>query len=122
MSLLDRGHAYEQVTVYPETTVVDADGNTVTKSSDTGIDAVARFQPSNQSGTSSRRVEQDNEGFESEQLYKVRFTKSVDRQLGILGAQSKILWRGNIWHIFGDVWIHNSSRNTAHNEYWVIRA
>src|SRR5260370_1106150 len=89
MSLLDSGPSYEPCTVYLEEMVVDADGNKKTRPSATGTPATARFQIQGQSGTSSRRREQDNEGFESEKVYRIRFPRSWT---AILGAQSEIEW------------------------------
>ena len=98
MSLLDTGARYQQVTVYPEELVIDSDGNKRTRPSTTGIPALARLQVANQSGTSARRAEQDNEGFESEKVYRMRFPRSFTKEHGILGAQSQIEWRGQVRH------------------------
>ena len=121
MSLLDGGARYEDCVVYPEVTTTDRDGNTVTKASETGIPAKARFQMQNQSGTSSRRQEQDNEGFESEQVYSMRFPRSFTAEHGILGAQSQVVWNGNRWAVYGDVKRFNSSRRTQHVLYTIAR-
>lgn len=121
MSLLDSGPGYEACTVYPEVTTTDADENTVTRSSPTGIPTVARFQIQGQSGTSSRRQEQDNEGFESEKVYKIRFKRSFTAAHGMLGAQSQIGWNGVRWALFGDVARYNSSRRTQHQTYTIKR-
>ena len=58
MGLLDRGN--QLVTVYPEETVFDADGNLITRASSTGVVVKAVVQPVAASGTSGRRAEQDN--------------------------------------------------------------
>ncbi|AXH44648.1 head-to-tail stopper [Mycobacterium phage PhishRPhriends] len=121
MSLLDGGPAYEDVIVYPEEVFTDEDGNTQTRPSKTGIPAKARFQVQGQSGTSARRAEQDNEGFESEKVYRMRFPRSWDAEHGVLGAQSEIEWRGARWALFGDVNFYNSSRRTARVDYTVKR-
>ena len=60
MSMLDRG--YVDVTVFLEEVVTDADGNTMTRPSETGTPARARMDPAVMTGTSARRAEQDNEG------------------------------------------------------------
>lgn len=117
MSLLDGGGYYEDIIVYPEEVVTDIDGNIRTQPSATGIPARARFQFQGQSGTSSRRAEQDNEGFESEKVYTMRFPRGFQ----ILGAQSEIEWNGARWGVFGDVHYHNSSPRIAHVEYTVKR-
>lgn len=123
MSLLDRSNSLEPCVVYPEVTQTDADGNTQTRPADTGIPVKARFQEFYQSGTSSRRVESDNEGFLSEQLYKIRFDRESERRIGgLLGAQSRIEWRGKMWSLDGDGWIYNGSRRTRRMEYWIVRS
>lgn len=130
MSLLDRGECYHPCKVYPEVTRLDADGNTVTKASTTPIDddkIVARFQIQGQSGTSSRLAEQEDEGFNSERVYTVRFPNWFTAKYGELGAQSVIEWdvdtqnRPARWQIFGDVQRFGSSRRTTHVGYTIKR-
>lgn len=116
MSLLDK--ANEPIVIFPEETVVDADGNVKTRPSKTGFCARARIQPAGLSGTSARRSEQDNEGFESEKVYTMRLPRSF---CGILGAQSQIEWRGQRWAVFGDAFIFNNSPKTAHVAYTIKR-
>lgn len=118
MSLLDGGGRYEPVTVFLEEVVTDTDGNTRTRPSKTGIRATARFQVQGQSGTSARRAEQDNEGFMTEKVYKVRFPLSFRYTLG---AQSQIEWRGERWVVFGDANRYNGSPNTSRHTYTVRR-
>lgn len=125
--LLDGGANYEPVTVYPEEAATDGDGNTITRPAAVGRPAMARIQISNQSGTSARRAEQDNEGFESEQVYNLRFSRACDAELGVLGAQSEIEWgltpegKPQRWTIFGDAQYYNGSRRTAHRTYTLKR-
>ncbi|ASW31367.1 head-to-tail stopper [Mycobacterium phage Lokk] len=121
MSLLDTGARYQPVTVYPEELVIDGDGNKRTRPSKTGIPALARLQVANQSGTSARRAEQDNEGFESEKVYRMRFPRSFTKQYGILGAQSQIEWRGQRWALFGDATVYDSSPALARVDYTIKR-
>ena len=116
MSLLDRGNV--DITVYLEETTTDVDGNTVTRPSVTGIPAKVRMDFQVQTGTSARRAEQDNEGFETEQAYVIRFPRSWTT---VLGAQSQIDWDGNRWSLQGDVSIYNRSPGTAHHEYKIKR-
>jgi hypothetical protein len=120
-SLLDGGAHYEVCTVYPEEQVTDADGNKKTRPSAAGFTAYARFDIQGQSGTSSRRQEQDNEGFESEKVYSVRFPRAFDAEHGEIGAQSQIGWRGVRWALFGDVQRYNRTPATAHNVYTIKR-
>ena len=121
MSLLDGGPGLEPCIVFPEIETTSTDGNPKTQPSDTGIAAQARFQIQGQSGTSSRRQEQDNEGFESEKVYKVRFPRSSPFSTTPLGAQSEIEWRGVRWAVFGDAARYNASRRTAHTTYTIKR-
>lgn len=117
MSLLDKG-CLEDVVVYPEEVVTDMDGNIRTRASTVGFPAKARLQPLGQSGTSSRRQEQDNEGFESERVYTIRFPSSFPY---VLGMQSQIEWKGARFALFGDVVRYTSSPRTRHDTYTVKR-
>lgn len=121
MSLLDSGPGYEPCVVYPEVLVTDEDGNKRTRPSTVGIAAKARFQIQGQSGTSSRRQEQDNEGFESEKVYKIRFPRKFTAEHGILGAQTQIEWNGAVWSLFGDAAFYGSSPRTRHLIYTIKR-
>lgn len=116
MSLLDK--AEEPVLVYLEEAVTDKDGNTRTRASQTGTPAIARIQVQGQSGTSARRGEQDNEGYETEKVYKIRFPRSFPH---IIGAQSEIEWKGVRWAVFGDVNYYTGSRRTRHQTYSMKR-
>lgn len=120
MSLLDKGNA--DITIYRQTTGTDADGNVVTKADwDNPIKARAMIQLQSQSGTSARRAEQDSEGFESEEVYRLRLTRADDRRLGELGPQSIIYWRDKRWSLIGFAGRFNGSRRTAHNDYTIRR-
>lgn len=121
MSLLDTGARYQKILVYPEVHTVDSDGNDFTHPSDTPIEALARLQVANQSGTSARRAEQDNEGFQTEKVYRMRFPRSFTKEHGILGAQSQIEWRGQRWAVFGDATIFDASPATARVDYTIRR-
>jgi len=121
MSLLDAGARYQPVTVYLEEMVIDSDGNKFTKPSTTPIAALARLQVANQSGTSARRAEQDNEGFSSEKVYRMRFPRSFTKQHGVLGAQSQIVWRGERWSVFGDATEYDSSPALQRVDYTIKR-
>lgn len=117
MSLLDSSPSFEPCTVYPEVVTTDADGNTITKASTTGVETVGRFQIIGQSGTSARRAEQQSEGFETERVYTVRFPRGFQ----ILGAQSKVLWNGGLFSLFGDAQYYRGSRRTSHVVYTIRR-
>ncbi|AAC18461.1 head-to-tail stopper [Mycobacterium phage Lakes] len=121
MSLLDTGARYQPVLVYPEELVIDADGNKKTQPSKTPIQAIARFQVANQSGTSARRAEQDNGGFTTEKVYRMRFPRSFTKEHGILGAQTQIEWKGQRWALFGDATEYDSSPALARVDYTIKR-
>jgi hypothetical protein len=121
MSLLDTGARYQPCIVYPEVLVTDGDGNKRTRPSETGIPAIARFQVANQSGTSARRAEQDNEGYETEKVYRMRFPRSFTKENGVLGAQSQIEWKGKRWALFGDATEYDSSPALARVDYTIKR-
>ena len=117
MSLLDRGN--ETVTIQPPTYVEDEDGNLMpTYNPANESVARVRLQPSAQSGTSARRAEQDNEGFESEQLYALRFVRGQEITLDPL---TKVIWEGKTWHIFGYPRKYNGSSRTHRLEYLIRR-
>lgn len=116
MSLLDRANT--NIVVYLEETIVDEDGNTRTRASSTGIPTRVRLQVIGQSGTSARRSEQDNEGYEGEKVYSMRFPRSWPH---VLGAQSQIEWNGQRWAVFGDANHYMNSSSTAHLTYTIKR-
>lgn len=119
VSRLDYGNA--DVLVFLEAVMVDSDGNIRTHPSRTGIPARALVQPAAQSGTSFRRAEQDNEGFESERLMRLRFVRGFNGGKPI-GAQSQIEFEGKRWSIFGDPQpFMSGSRRTHHLEYVIRR-
>ena len=117
MSLLDRGT--EDILVFMEEAVLDEDGNVRTRPGKVGYPAKARLQPLGQSGTSSRRQEQDVEGYESERVYSMRLYRSWEH--GEIGMQSQIEWRGQRWALFGTPVRYNSSPMTAHYTYTIKR-
>lgn len=119
MSLLDKGNW--TVTVYPEEEYTDEDGNTILRASLTGYEAQAVVQPERQSGTSARRAEQGNEGYETEEVYRVRFTRNHDRTHPRLGLAAQVEWEGERWHVVGWATEYSGSRKTAHIDYQVKR-
>lgn len=122
MSLLDR--AKQDIVVFPEESFVDRDGNTLLRASLTGIPAKAEIQPARQSGTSARRAEQDNEGYETEEVYRLRFARKVPPALAAvlpLGQASEVEWLGERWTIVGNVTRYLGSRKTTHSDYQVRR-
>lgn len=127
MSLLDRGPGYEDCIVIMESVTTDADGNTVTKAGGARIPAKARFQIQNQSGTSSRRAESNDEGYATEKVYSMRLQRAWEAKHGELGAQAQIEWgvdsqgRPAVYEVFGDVLRYTSSPRTKHNVYTLRR-
>ncbi|WP_190821965.1 hypothetical protein [Saccharopolyspora pogona] len=117
MSLLDRGN--EMVTIYPEIATTDRDGNTITKADfDNPVTAWVRIQPAAQSGTSARRAEQDNEGYESEETYKLRFARGQEFEPG---AQAQLDWAGRRWSFYGYPQRFNGSAQTRRLEFTIRR-
>ncbi|MDA3643784.1 hypothetical protein LZ318_11925 [Saccharopolyspora indica] len=117
MSLLDRGT--ETVIVYPEIEGVDSDGNPMRYPSPTGIEVSAVVQVSAASGTSARRAEQDNEGVETEENYRLRIVRG---QNVFLGPRARVEWRGELWSVVGFPRRYNGSHRTAHMDYALRRA
>lgn len=115
MSLLDRGR--ETVILYNEEAYVDADGNPSRRASSTPItinNCVVQLLA--QSGTSARRTEDNNEGFDSEQVYRLRPPRSFTTIIGML---AKVEWRGQTWSVFGKARRYNGSNRTAHIDYLI---
>jgi len=82
VSLLHRGT--ETVTVFPEETFTDADGNTRTRPSFVGVVVRAVVQPMTS-------TEHQTVGFETESKYRVRLVGYS----GVLGAQSQVDWKAS---------------------------
>ena len=119
MSLLDR--AKEDILVFHQVTVESLDGNIMITASDVGVPEKAEIQAARQSGTSARRAEQDNEGFETEEVYRLRFSREYDRTHPVLGPAAEIEWRGLRWSLVGMPTHYRGSRRTAHIDYQVRR-
>lgn len=118
MSLLDKGNI--DGILYPEEAVTDADGNVRTRAASEGIPVRLWIQPQGQSGTAARRAEQDNEGYEIEQVLRVRFARRFEHLE--VGAQAKIEIEGQVWSVFGDVVKHLGSPRTRHKVYTLRRS
>jgi hypothetical protein len=109
------------VVVFPQEEFADTDGNINLRASTTGIPVRADLQPARQSGTSARRAEQDNEGYETEETYRLRFTRAVDASLGELGPASQLEWNGTRWYFVGFPTYYNGSKRTQHRDYQIRR-
>lgn len=118
MSLLDRPGP-ETVSIYHVVTRVDRDGNTIKGISPTPeVVSGVTIQPAAQSGTSARRAEQDNEGYESEEVYRLRFPRSYST---VLDSGAQVEWLGTRWHVTGKARRYNGSRRTRHIDYTLRR-
>lgn len=118
MSLLDKGNT--DILLFPEEAVEDRDGNIRTQPAKTGIPLRVWLQPQGQSGTASRRSEQDVEGYETEKTYRMRMRRQ-DRDIEI-GAQAAVEIDGKRWTVFGDEWPYNGSSRTRHRVYLLRRS
>lgn len=116
--LLDKWNA--EVDLYPEIVVTDMDGNVRTTQSDEPIRIRVWLSVMNQSGTASRRAEQDNEGFETEKVLRMRPCRQ-DQDIPI-EAQSQIVWNGDRYSVFGDVSLYMGGPRTAHKVYTLRRS
>lgn len=106
--------------MYLEEQVEDRDGNIRTRASSTPTRMKVWIAPLAQSGTSARRAEQDNEGYESEQVYRMRVRR---QDHGVyIGAQSKIVINGQVWSVFGDKYEFRGSPRTHHQDYYLRRS
>lgn len=117
MSLLTNTN--QTITVYRQIETTDADGNPFIKPSPDGLTMNVMIQPMPQSGTSARRAEQDNEGFETEQLYRMRLRRG-DEDI-VLGIRTIIDWNGETWHVAGNPIEYNGSSRTKHVDYTIKR-
>src|SRR5690606_41287572 len=95
---LFRSHGNADILVFLATMEPDADGNLRPRLATEGVPARARIQPTSQSGTSARRAEQDNEGYESEEMYSLRFARGHEVAMD---QHSVVEWDGDRWHVFG---------------------
>lgn len=121
MSLLDK--TTQPVRVYPEVIDTDEDGNQILRPATEAeaYDTTAEVQLQRQSGTSARRSEQDDEGYFTEEIYRVRFSRQHDQEHGELGQGSELIWRGQRWSFVGYPGHYTGSRRTAHIDYEIRR-
>jgi hypothetical protein len=113
VSLLNRGT--ETVTVYPEETVTDSDGNKVTRAGSVGVVVRASVQPISSTETA-------DVGPITRTRYRLRLAGGYPSGAGILGSQAKVEWRGDVYSIEGDALLYNGSRRTARAEYVMVRS
>ncbi len=108
MSLLDRGN--DSVTVFPEEAYTDSDGNILTRAAPIGTTHRAVVQPI------SAKENQDG-GFITTTRYRLRLI----RYRGVLGARSRIQWKGKRYGIEGEGLDYTGSPRTAHVDYVMVR-
>lgn len=113
MSLLRRGN--ETVTVYPEETVTDSDGNKFTRAGSVGVVVRASVQPISSTENT------DDGAFNTTSRYRLRLAGRWPTGGGIFGAQAQVEWRGKRYSIDGDAMIYNGSHRTAHAVYTMVR-
>lgn len=118
MSLLDTGR--ETVIVYHQEQFISPDGNIMYRPSVTDVETIPNcaVQLAAQSGTSARRSEQDEEGYDTEDVYRFRPPRSYTRKIGF---QAQAEWRGLRWNIIGNPKEFNGSDNTYHTDYTLRR-
>lgn len=118
MSLLTTGR--ETVIVYHAEQFTSSDGNIMYRASTTDVDTIENcaVQLAAQSGTSARRAEQDEEGYDTEDVYRFRPPQTYTREI-VFGARA--LWNGEMWAIIGNVKRYNGSNITKHNDYTLRR-
>lgn len=119
MSLLDK--AQQDIVVFQAEDFEDDLGNTLMRPSAVGYEAKAEIQPARQSGTSARRAEQDNEGYETEETYRLRFSRDHDATHDRLKPGAQVEWEGKRWTVVGYPTVYMGSRRTAHIDYQIRR-
>jgi hypothetical protein len=113
VSLLRRGS--ETVTVYPETTAVDSDGNKVTRAGSVGVVVRASVQPI------SATEDDTPSGSNTVSRYRLRLAGGWPTGGGILGPRAQVEWRGKWYAIEGEARLHTGSPRTAHVTYTMMR-
>ena len=115
MRLLDATN--EDVTVFPEETFTDGDGNVLTRASASGVPTRAYVWPISYRGGGF--PEEQDGGFISYTRLGLRFPRSFSY---VLGAQAKVEWNGQTYSVVGDPVVHNGSSRTRHAHYIMERA
>lgn len=116
MSLLRSGT--EVVTVFPEETVTDSDGNRFTRAGTVGIIVKASVQPV---GTGLQDRENADGGFHTTSRYRLRLAGGYGIGGGVLGSQAQVEWRGKRYAIEGDAQVRTGSVRTAHAIFTMVR-
>jgi len=118
MSLLDVGH--ETVTIDHAVAWEDEDGNKMWRPNGTDVETITNvvIQVEAQSGTSARRTEQDEEGYDTERIYRMRLPRSYTR---VINFASQVEWNGLRWAINGWPKLYRHSYRTGHMDYSLRR-
>ncbi len=112
MSLLRRGT--QVVTIFPQETVTDQDGNTKTRPSAVGVVARAVVQPMPRFDG----AEDWNGGYLTESRYRLRL---AGWQGEPLGALSQVVWQGRRYAVHGEPKVYTDSPQTSHISYVIER-
>lgn len=115
MSLLRKGT--EVVTIYPEETFTDVDGNSRTRAGTVGVVVRAVVQPI----TSVNNSEDNKIGDLTETKYRLRLAGGWPTGDGVLGAQSQVEWQGKRYAILGEPMFYTGSPKTSHVDYVMVR-
>ena len=110
MSLVRRGR--EVVTVFPEESYTDSDGNAVVRASSVGVVVRASVQP-----LAASESQQDG-GVLTSNSYRLRLAGYPSA----LGAQSQVEWLGKRYSISGEPKRFNGSAATQRFEYVMVRS
>lgn len=114
MSLLRKGT--ETVTLFPEMTTTDSDGNQVTRAGSVGIVVKASVQPiSSTENTDAGAVN-------TETRYRLRLAGGFPTGGGILGSHARVEWREKLYAVEGEAQLHTGSRRTSHATYVMVRS
>ena len=118
MSLLTQGR--ETVVVHHAEQYLDSLGNIMYRASDTDVETITNcaVQLAAQSGTSARRAEQDEEGYDTEDVYRFRPPQTYTREISF---GSRVEWDGLMWAVIGNIRKYNGSDITRHHDYTLRR-
>lgn len=109
MALIERPGG-EVIVAYPEVTITDSDGNTITKASPTGITVTGCSVQPRSNG------EDDEIGFQAAQTYRLRLPRTTPV---VLGSQSRVEWNGRRYSVIGEAIVSSGSLRTRRVEYTI---
>lgn len=112
MSLLDTGT--QLVTIFPQITDTDADGNPRSRPADVGVTVRASVQPLS--------TQVNREDYRLGQEVRTRYRLRIDRRETVpVGPWAAVDWNGELWELNGDPDIHTGSPRTAHVSAIIVR-